>query len=235
MNRDYLGNLLGLSDLSNMSTFQAVERALHKLENTLIRRNKRTGKPTIIVMNNCQLLPRDENGTSLLRLFQQRAERELLAYAPARSPRTCLTNFNPISGWASTGACTFVFVSNDYFVYDVLRKSSVRMDTLTFKDLTRKQSVDALRKLREYYWGDSKKISSRTLNAVYDVVGGRVALLNRIAHRRDMLKAANQLVEDEMHWLLSKTGIIVDHDDDVSRTSVAEAVGHPADRLQFRR
>ncbi len=90
------------------------------------------------------------------------------------------------------------------------------MDTLTFKDLSRVQSIDALRKLRDYYWGDGRQISSRTLNAVYDLVGGRVALLNRMAHRRDMLKAADQLVEDEKEWLLSKTGIIVDHDDDVS-------------------
>lgn len=30
-----------------------------------------------------------------------------------------------------------------------------------------------------------------------------------------MLRAANQLIEDDMQFLLSKTGIIVDHDDDV--------------------
>lgn len=40
--RDYLGNLVGLSDLQNMSTFQNLERALHKLEAALIRRRKRT-------------------------------------------------------------------------------------------------------------------------------------------------------------------------------------------------
>lgn len=42
MNRDFLGNLVGLSDLSGMSTFQHLERALHKLETALIRRRQKT-------------------------------------------------------------------------------------------------------------------------------------------------------------------------------------------------
>ena len=58
-----------------MSIFQSVERALHKLEQALIRRSQKTGKPAILVMNNCQLLPRDDEGLKLLHLFQQRAER----------------------------------------------------------------------------------------------------------------------------------------------------------------
>lgn len=48
MNRDFLGNLVGLSDLSGMSTFQHLERALHKLETALIRRRQKTvGKRAI--------------------------------------------------------------------------------------------------------------------------------------------------------------------------------------------
>ncbi|PWN52181.1 hypothetical protein IE53DRAFT_312605 [Violaceomyces palustris] len=192
-NRDYLGNLLGLSDLSGMSTFQQLERALHKLERALINRKEKTGKPSIIVMNSAHLLPRDDEGTKLLHIFQQRAEK-----------------------WASAGTATFVFTTADYWVYDILRKASNRMDTLSFKDLTREQSINVLKGCRKQYWGE--KPSSQddaTLKEVYEICGGRLGLLNKVARRKDMLMAARQLVEDDMQWVLSKTGIIEDHDDDV--------------------
>lgn len=78
MNRDYLGNLLGLSDLSGMTSFQALERALHKLEKALLKYAEKKGRPAVIVMNQAHLLGRSENpeeGVKLLHLFQQRAER----------------------------------------------------------------------------------------------------------------------------------------------------------------
>jgi len=76
MNRDYLGALVGLNDLSGMTSFQALERGLHKLERALIKRREKTGKPVVLAMNNCHLLPKDDEGVKLLRLFQQRAESE---------------------------------------------------------------------------------------------------------------------------------------------------------------
>uniref|UniRef100_V5GUS2 AAA protein C-terminal winged helix domain-containing protein n=2 Tax=Kalmanozyma brasiliensis (strain GHG001) TaxID=1365824 RepID=V5GUS2_KALBG len=192
-NRDYLGNLLGLSDLSGMSYYQQLERALHKLERALITRKQKTGKPAIIVMNSAHLLPRDDEGTKLLHIFQQRAEK-----------------------WASAGTATFVFTSADYWVYDVLRKASNRMDTLSFRDLTRRQSINVLSGCRKQYWGEKPSSQDpRVLQEVYEICGGRLGLLNKVARRKDMLRAARQMVEDDMQWVLSKTGIIEDHDDDV--------------------
>lgn len=195
MNRDYLGNLLGLSDLSGMSVFQSLERAMHKLEKALIRYAQHKGRPAIIIMNAAHLLPQDDDGKKVLQLFQQRAEK-----------------------WASSGVCTFVFTSNDYWIYDALRKNSNRMDTLSVKDLSRAQSIDVLKKCRAHYFGverakeeDSQGVFARA----YETLGGRVALLNTMARRSNLLKATEQLVEDDLQWLLSKTGIIEDHDDDV--------------------
>lgn len=195
MNRDYLGNLLGLSDLSGMSVFQSLERAMHKLEKALIRYSQHKGRPAIIIMNAAHLLPQDDDGKKILQLFQQRAEK-----------------------WASSGVCTFVFTSNDYWIYDVLRKNSNRMDTLSVKDLSRAQSIDVLRKCRAHYFGleRAKEEDSQGVFAkAYETLGGRVALLNTMARRNNILKATEQLVEDDLQWLLSKTGIIEDHDDDV--------------------
>ena len=76
MNRDYLGNLLGLSDLSGMTHYQSLERALHKLEKAVQRYAARAGRPAVIIMNSAHLLPRDDDGVKLLQLFQQRAESE---------------------------------------------------------------------------------------------------------------------------------------------------------------
>lgn len=118
--------------------------------------------------------------------------------------------------WASAGTATFVFTSNDYFIYDMLRRHSNRMDILTFKDLNRKQSLKVLKSCREQYWGeDPKKHNPATLDAVYHITGGRLSVLNKVARRRDMLRAANKLVEDDMHFILSKRGLIEDCDDDV--------------------
>lgn len=195
MNRDYLGNLLGLSDLSGMSVFQSLERAMHKLEKALIRYTQTKGRPAIIIMNAAHLLPQDDDGRKLLQLFQQRAEK-----------------------WASSGVCTFVFTSNDYWVYDMLRKNSNRMDTLSVKDLSRAQSIDVLRKCRSHYAGQDKAVQEDrggVFEKAYETLGGRIALLNSMARRKDLLRATEQLVEDDTQWLLSKTGIIEDHDDDV--------------------
>ncbi|KAK0546131.1 hypothetical protein OC846_005076 [Tilletia horrida] len=190
--RDYLGGLMGLSDLSGLTHFQMLERCLHKLENALIKRKQRQGKPAVIVMNSAHLLPRDEDGEKLLTVFQQRAEK-----------------------WASAGVATFVFISQDYVVYDVLRRNSNRMDTLTVKDLGRDQAFEVLRGCRKHYFPREPPLPDHVLEQVYKVAGGRVNLLNKLARRHDILQASDRLVEDDMQWLLSKTGIIEDHDDDV--------------------
>lgn len=144
-------------------------------------------------MNATHLLGEGDEAMQILTVLQQRAEK-----------------------WASAGTATFVFTSNDYFVYDVMRRHSNRMDTLTFKDLNRKQSLDVLRSCRQQYWGeDPKSHDSETLDTVYRITGGRLSILNKVSRRRDMLRAANQLVEDDMHFLLSKRGVIEDCDDDV--------------------
>lgn len=206
MHRDYLGNLVGLSDLSGMSSFQHLERLLHKLERALISRRQKTGRPAVIVMNAAHLLMQgedesaNEDALEILTVLQQRAER-----------------------WASAGTCTFVITSNDYRIYDALRRHSNRMDTLTFRDLSRRQSLAVLRDCRRQYWGDvdAGRHTDEQLDAVYRLTGGRLSILNKVARRRDMLKAATQIVEDDAQFVLSKTAIIEDHDDDVMDEQVS--------------
>lgn len=192
MNRDYLGSLLGLGDPSGTTTMQALERALHKLEQALIIRRAREKRPAVIIMSAAHLLPDDEEGHALLRAFQQRAER-----------------------WAATGAATFVFLSDDYRCYKILRKSACRMDVVSVRDLTREQSHNVLRTMRKAYHRDGDTLSVSELDQVYRLTGGRLSILDSVARRKNMLTAAHRLIENEKQWLLSITGIIQDHDDDV--------------------
>jgi len=90
------------------------------------------------------------------------------------------------------------------------------MDVLTFSDLTRSQSFSVLKGCRQKYYNEEPtSIDEGLLDEIYRIVGGRIGLLNRVARRKDMRKAGKQLIEDDVNWLLSKTGIIEDHDDDV--------------------
>jgi hypothetical protein len=85
------------------------------------------------------------------------------------------------------------------------------MDTLTFTDLTRCQSIEALRKCRQFYFGDqvaAQEEKEGILEAAYEILGGRVGLINSASRRHKLLNAVNQMVEDDMQWILSKVGTI---------------------------
>lgn len=205
MNRDYLGSLLGLGENpSGTTTMQALERALHKLEQALIVRCKREGRPAVIIMSAAHQIPDDDEGHAILRSFQQRAER-----------------------WAANGTATFVFLSDDYRVYKAMRKAGVRMDTVTVRDLNREQSFNALRRMRQTYYGDGHTMNDNQLGEVYRLTGGRLSILNGVARRQDMLASAHHLIQDEKEWLLSITSPIVDHDDDVMDEQVTPSISLP--------
>jgi hypothetical protein len=58
------------------------------------------------------------------------------------------------------------------------------MDTLTFKDLTRPQSMRVLEQCRVQYYGRERferdAADDDLLEEVYQTVGGRIALLNKV-------------------------------------------------------
>ncbi|WVR09790.1 hypothetical protein IAU60_006866 [Kwoniella sp. DSM 27419] len=54
-----------------------------------------------------------------------------------------------------------------------------------------------------------------TLRRVYELVGGRTSYLARVARANNMLEEAESMIEGEKQWMLSKIGLIPEHDDDV--------------------
>lgn len=55
---------------------------------------------------------------------------------------------------------------------------------------------------------------------VWNLLGGRIALLQRLGASEDKVSAAKELIESEKGWLLHRLGLIPDLDDDVMGTLV---------------
>jgi hypothetical protein len=84
---------------------------------------------------------------------------------------------------------------------------------VSVRDLNAKQALRAALQMRVA--SRRSKEPEQAYREVVDIVGGRLAYLNRVARHTDMLGHARHLLEVEKAWLLSQIGLIPDHDDDV--------------------
>ncbi|KAI0036151.1 hypothetical protein K488DRAFT_76181 [Vararia minispora EC-137] len=166
---------------------------LNKLEKVALRRNKKTGKPLVLVINNVHYFKNDESGQSMLMQLQQRAE-----------------------AWAASGAFSLVYksrVQDDFWPFIVLRKHASRMSTLTIYDLAPDEAASACRDIRRFTRLPTPPMS--VIEKATSIVGGRLSYLNRVARSRDMVEIARHMLSVEKGWLLSQIGLIDDCDDDV--------------------
>lgn len=168
-----------------------IERALNKLEKVALKNRAVRGKPLIIIVNQCHLIRDDEDGKDLLELLQQRAEQ-----------------------WAASNLVTMVFNTDDYWVYERFKQLATRMEVLAVHDLPKSQALTALKRYRQrYFHEDTPK---DILEQVYDLVGGRLSFLNRVAKSANMLKTCDQIKEIEKTWFLNQCWILgSEMDDDV--------------------
>lgn len=93
----------------------------------------------------------------------------------------------------------------------VIEKNANRMEVLSIKDLREDFATRAIQRARRQIWGET--MSKEDAKEIYDLIGGRLSVLMALAKRKDMLASANDRVEQEKQWLLSKIGLIPDHDD----------------------
>ncbi|OAV99454.1 hypothetical protein PTTG_06647 [Puccinia triticina 1-1 BBBD Race 1] len=89
------------------------------------------------------------------------------------------------------------------------------MSVLTVKDLTKQEAVRAIRTERMKLWREARPPNDPEIEALWALVGGRIAHLSGCMKHKDMLHAAKLIIEREKQWLLSRIGLIVDCDDDV--------------------
>jgi hypothetical protein len=118
---------------------------LNKLEKVALQRRKKKETPLIVIINSTHLIRDDEDGRDLLELMQQRAEQWaasnlitmgkfwLLLLLP------CCIDFL---------IHTIVFNSDDYWVYERLKRYATRMETIPVPDLPKQKAMAALAKYR---------------------------------------------------------------------------------------
>lgn len=146
----------------------------------------------IVVINSTHLIRDDDDGRDLLELIQQRAEQ-----------------------WAASNLVTFVFNSDDYWVYERLKMYATRMEVLTVRDLPKPKAIAALASYRARYFPE-KPIQQEELDEIYDLVGGRINFLSRVAKSHDMHGMAKTILQNEKTWFLNRCGILGESmDDDV--------------------
>lgn len=189
---DYIGSLFSIKGPREGNTaLLDIERAFNKLEKVALRRRESVGKPLVLIINSTHLLRDDEDGRDLLELIQQRAEQ-----------------------WAASNLVTVVFNSDDYWVYERLKQYSTRMDVLPVLDLPRDQAISALRQYRKRNFEEEP--STKVLEEIFDMVGGRLTFLNRVAKSQDMLETCDHICLTEKTWFLNKCWILGEGmDDDV--------------------
>ena len=122
---DNIGSLFSIRGPRDAGALLDIERAFNKLEKVALKRRKETGKPLIIIINSIHLLRDDGDGVDVLELIQQRAE-----------------------AWAAANLCTFIFNSDDYWVYERLKRYATRMETIPVPDLPKQKAMAALAKYR---------------------------------------------------------------------------------------
>ena len=191
---DYIGSLFSIKGPREGNTaLLDIERALNKLEKLALIRRKTVGKPLVLIINSTHLLRDDDDGRDLLELIQQRAEQ-----------------------WAASNLITIILNSDDYWVYERLKRYSTRMEVLPVLDLPKDQAILALKQFRKRYHKEEEQPSSDLLEEVYSRLGGRLTFLNRVAKSPDMLRTCEEIFQVEKTWLLNNCWILGDGcDDDV--------------------
>ncbi|KAF3347255.1 hypothetical protein VD0002_g5080 [Verticillium dahliae] len=188
---DYIGGYFSERGPRDTTALLDIERALNKLEKVALLKRAERKKPLVLIINQMHLIRDDDDGKDLIELLQQRAEQ-----------------------WAAANLVTMVFNSDDFWVYERLKQLATRMEVIPVLDLPKAQASIALQKYRVRYFG--QQVSARELEEVYDLVGGRLSFLNRVAKSRDMLAMCKRICDNERRWFLNQCWILgAEMDDDV--------------------
>ncbi|KAK4895897.1 hypothetical protein LTR27_006068 [Elasticomyces elasticus] len=189
---DNIGSLFSIRGPRDASALLDIERSFNKLEKVALKRRDKVGRPLILIINSTHLLRDDVPGRDLLELLQQRAE-----------------------AWAAGNLMTVIFNSDDYWVYERLKQYATRMNIMPILDLSKPRALEALKNYRSKYKGEIPP-TQPILEQVYDMVGGRLSFLARVAKSPDMLKTCEEICRMEKTWFLNKCWILGEEmDDDV--------------------
>lgn len=195
---DYIGSLFSIRGPRDTTALLDIERAFSKLEELAIRRvSKTNNRPLVLIINNSHLIKETEEGVKLIELLQQKAE--------------------SLSG---SGLVTIIFNSDDYWVYEKLKKLGTRLELINVRDFSRKETVQSLKFIREKFFPSRTfpdlKLTDEMCENIYDLIGGRPQHISQVARHRDIIVACHQIIDREKTWFLNQCGLLgMDMDDDV--------------------
>lgn len=191
---DYIGSLFSIRGPRDTTALLDIERAFNKLEEVAVARVKKYGKPLVFVINNAHLIKDDEEGGKLVELLQQKAE--------------------ALSG---AGLVTMIFNSDDYWLYERLKKLGTRLEVINVRDFSREQSLKVLKVTRKRFYNEA--IDDKSANLVYNLIGGRPQHLAEVVKHSDLLEACHKLIDREKTWFLNQCGLLGSGmDDDVNES-----------------
>lgn len=186
---DYIGGMFSLRGPRDTTALLDIERAFNKLEYVATDIKKRTGRPLVLVINNIHMIRDDEIGQHLVELLQQKAE-------------------------TLAGAVTLIFNSDDYWVYERLKKLGTRLEVVTIRDMSRKQAIQTLKAARRRILNEN--LTTKEANDIYNLVGGRPQHLAAVAASLDPKVSCHKLIDRERTWFLNQCGLLGEGmDDDV--------------------
>ncbi|KAG2732656.1 hypothetical protein G9P44_003646 [Scheffersomyces stipitis] len=193
-NEDYIGSLFSIRGPRDTTALLDIERAFSKLEELAMLRVAKIHRPLVMIINNAHLIKENEEGIKLLELLQQKAE--------------------SLSG---SGLLTIIFNSDDYWVYEKLKKLGTRLEVVNVRDFNRAETISALKFIRHRYFPLPKdQLTNEHCHQVYDLIGGRPQHITHVARHADIIKACHEIIDREKTWFLNQCGLLgSDMDDDV--------------------
>lgn len=198
-NEDYIGSLFSIRGPRDTTALLDIERAFNKLEQLAIQRriSGKDDRPLLLVINNAHLIKENEEGVQLLELLQQKAE--------------------SLSG---SELVTMVFNSDDYWIYEKLKRLGTRLELIHVRDFNRKETINVLQFIRHKFYPPAKypelQFDESICNKVYDLIGGRPQHISQVARHKNTLKACHEIIDREKTWFLNQCGLLGEEmDDDV--------------------
>ncbi|CAB4402339.1 unnamed protein product [Rhizophagus irregularis] len=182
---DYVGQLFAREAPERGSALLDVEKALNMVEAVAIKYVRRRGRPLVLIINNIHSFGDDEEGEDLLELLQQRAE-----------------------SWAASRLVTLIFNTDDYSVYERMKRDASRMDTIRINELTHEEAVRLLKEKRR-----GRETDEEIEDIIKNRIGGRLSYVNRLGREESIEDTARQLESEERSWIVTQIGLIPDFEE----------------------
>ena len=86
-------------------------------------------------------------------------------------------------------------------IYERMKQHGSKMELISVRDLSKPKAIEALKILRRktaFNHPQDEQLFSR----VYELVGGRLAFLTKVAKSEDMIKKCHEICQSEKTWFL---------------------------------